>query len=212
MNQSYRLVWNRVRNAWMVVGECARSMGKGGGTARRAARRQPRGSLAAMVNRVGAFGWAGVIGMVGLLGTPLAWSQAARVSSVSSLPPAQLAPPAVNALPQGAQVLAGQVQIQQAVNQLTVQQQSSKAIINWQSCDIGQQATVQFQQPGSDAVALNRVQSGTASQIYGKLVANGQVFLLNANGVLFGPDAQVDVGALVAGAMRSPTPTFWLGG
>ena len=149
--------------------------------------------------------------MVGLLGTPLAWSQAAGASSVSSLPPAQLAPPAVNALPQGAQVAAGQVQIQQAVNQLTVQQQSSKAIINWQSFDIGQKATVQFQQPGSDAVALNRVQSGAASQIYGKLVANGQVFLLNANGVLFGSDAQVDVGALVAGAMKITDADFLAG-
>jgi filamentous hemagglutinin family protein len=108
-------------------------------------------------------------------------------------------------------VVAGQVQIQQAVNQLTVQQQSSKAIINWQSFDIGQKATVQFQQPGSNAVALNRVQTGAASQIYGKLVANGQVFLLNANGVLFGPDAQVDVGALVAGAMKITDADFLAG-
>jgi len=45
---------------------------------------------------------------------------------------------------------------------------------------------------------LNRVVGQDASQIQGQLNANGQVYIVNPNGVIFGKTAQVDVGGLVA--------------
>jgi filamentous hemagglutinin family protein len=124
---------------------------------------------------------------------------------------AALADPATNALPSGGQITAGQAAISQTGNTLTVQQASDKAIINWQSFDVGAQAAVRFSQPSTDSVALNRVQAQSPSQIFGKLTANGQVFLLNASGVIFGPEAKVDVGGIVAGAMKITDEDFLAG-
>ncbi|HHL4258875.1 TPA: filamentous hemagglutinin N-terminal domain-containing protein, partial [Escherichia coli] len=69
---------------------------------------------------------------------------------------------------------------------------------NWNSFDIGKGNTVQFYQPNSSAVALNRVVGGGESKIMGNLKANGQVFLVNPNGVLFGKDASVSTSGFVA--------------
>jgi hypothetical protein len=65
------------------------------------------------------------------------------------------APPA-NALPTGAQVAAGQASIGQNGKQMTINQGSDRAVINWQGFDIGSQAAVRFNQPGTSSVALNR--------------------------------------------------------
>lgn len=101
-----------------------------------------------------------------------------------------------NALPTGGQVTQGQAQIQQSMSQMQIQQQSQKAVIDWNSFNIGQQASVTFQQPNAQAATLNRVLNGS-SEIAGQLNANGQIYLLNPNGVLFGPTAQVNTGSLV---------------
>ncbi|MDC7903019.1 filamentous hemagglutinin N-terminal domain-containing protein, partial [Escherichia coli] len=71
-------------------------------------------------------------------------------------------------------------------------------VANWNSFDIGKGNTVQFYQPNSSAVALNRVVGGGESKIMGNLKANGQVFLVNPNGVLFGKDASVSTSGFVA--------------
>ncbi|HEX6858907.1 MAG TPA: YDG domain-containing protein [Caulobacteraceae bacterium] len=119
--------------------------------------------------------------------------------------------PAATALPTGAQVAAGQVAITTTPSTMNVVQASSKAVINWQSFDVGADAAVNFSQPGKDAVALNRVLGHDPSAIYGKLTANGQVFLINPNGVLFAPGAQVNVGALVASTMDISDQDFLAG-
>lgn len=113
------------------------------------------------------------------------------------------APPALpaNALPSGAQVAAGQAQISQQGANLLVQQHSQKLITNWQSFNIGSGAGVQFLQPNAQSVALNRVVAGDASQILGQLRGNGQVFLVNPQGVVFGQGARVDVGGLVVSSL-----------
>ena len=118
---------------------------------------------------------------------------------------------AANALPTGAQVVAGQAGVAQSGSQMTVTQGSDKAIINWQSFNIGSNAAVQFIQPSTSAVALNRVIAGDASQIHGKLSANGQVWLINLNGVLFGKGSQVDVGGLVASTLSITDADFLAG-
>ena len=121
-----------------------------------------------------------------------------------------VAPP-VNALPTGAQVAAGAASITQSANRMDINQSTQKAILNWQSFNIGADAQVNFAQPNASAVALNRVLSSDPSAIYGKLNANGQVFLLNPNGVLFGASARVDVGGLVASTMKLDDADFLAG-
>jgi len=116
--------------------------------------------------------------------------------------------PAVNALPTGGQVTAGQASINQSGATMNIQQATQKAIINWNSFNIGKNASVNFQQPNSSAVALNRIGGTSASQIYGQLNANGQVFLVNPAGVYFGPGAQVDVGGLVASSLNIKDSDF----
>jgi filamentous hemagglutinin family protein len=79
-----------------------------------------------------------------------------------------------------------------------IHQTTDKAIFNWQSFSISSGAGVAFQQPGSGSIALNRVTGPGASQIGGSLTANGQVWLVNPNGVFFGGGSQVNVGGLLA--------------
>lgn len=123
----------------------------------------------------------------------------------------QAAPPATNALPTNGQVIAGQVGISQSSNTMNINQSTQQGIINWQSFNIGSDATVNFVQPNSQAATLNRVTSGGASQIFGNLNANGQVFVVNPNGVLFGKSAQVDVGGLVASTLAISNEDFMAG-
>ncbi|MET0049298.1 MAG: filamentous hemagglutinin N-terminal domain-containing protein [Sedimenticola sp.] len=119
--------------------------------------------------------------------------------------------PAPNTLPAGGQIIHGQATTIQADNQLVIQQQSNKLISNWQSFSIGRDAAVTYQQPGGSSVALNRVTGMTPSKIYGRLSANGQVFLINPMGVTFGPGAQVDVGGLTASTLNISDSDFLQG-
>ena len=123
---------------------------------------------------------------------------------------AQAAPPH-QALPKGGQVVAGQARLSTSGNTLDVQQTSQKAIINWQSFNIGADAKVNFSQPNAASVALNRVVGTDPSAIFGSLTSNGQVFLLNPNGVLFGAGARVDVGGLAATTMALSDADFLAG-
>lgn len=122
--------------------------------------------------------------------------------------PTWAAPPAANTLPTGGQVVSGSASIGQSGSQMTVNQGSQKAIIDWTSFDIGKNAGVTFVQPNANAVALNRVTAGDASQIHGQLNANGQVWLINPNGVVFGQGSKVDVGGLVASTLNITNADF----
>ena len=63
---------------------------------------------------------------------------------------------------------------------------------------MGAGAGVTFQQPDSASIALNRVTGPEASAVNGSLLANGQVWLINRNGILFGQGSQINVGGLIA--------------
>nr|WP_315595444.1 filamentous hemagglutinin N-terminal domain-containing protein [uncultured Cupriavidus sp.] len=103
------------------------------------------------------------------------------------------------ALPTGGQVVAGQATIAQPnASTMHVDQSSQRAVIDWNTFSIGQDQTVQFNQPNGQAQMLNRVTGADASNIQGSLLANGQVLIQNANGVLFGKGAVVNVGSLLA--------------
>ncbi|MBS0375210.1 MAG: filamentous hemagglutinin family protein [Proteobacteria bacterium] len=87
-------------------------------------------------------------------------------------------------------------------SKLTVNQTSANATFNWSSFDIGANASVAFNQPSSTAIALNRIFQSSPSQIFGALTANGQVYLINQNGFVFGRTASVNVGGLLASALN----------
>jgi len=115
------------------------------------------------------------------------------------------------ALPTGGAVAAGGATISTAANAMTVSQSTQNVAINWQGFSIGQGQSVQFVQPSSSAVALNRVLGPDPSSILGSLSANGKVFLVNPNGILFGPGAQVNVGGLVASTRNITDADFMAG-
>ena len=103
--------------------------------------------------------------------------------------------------PTGGQIVSGSGQIQQSGNTTTIQQNSKVLSLNWQSFDVGADQTVNFLQPGASSIAVNRILGNTASEIFGHLNANGQVWLINPNGVLFGQGAQINVGGIVASTL-----------
>jgi filamentous hemagglutinin family protein len=100
------------------------------------------------------------------------------------------------AQPVGGVVSAGSAQIGTTLGNTTINQSSQNVAINWQSFNINLGESVNFVQPNSSSVALNRVLGSDGSSIMGSLSANGKVFLINPNGVLFGPTASVNVGSL----------------
>lgn len=117
----------------------------------------------------------------------------------------------VYALPVDGVVAQGSAGISSAAGSTTINQTSQNVAINWQSFSIGIGEAVQFVQPNSSSVALNRVLGPDPSSILGSLSANGKVFLLNPNGVLFGRGAQVNVGGLVASTLNMSDGDFMAG-
>lgn len=115
-------------------------------------------------------------------------------------------------LPGGGSVASGSATIGYTGTQATINQSSQGVIINWLNFDIGNGYSVQFNQPNASAVALNRVVgTGGPSVIDGTLTANGRVFLLNTAGILFGGNAQVNVGGLVASTLAMSDADFLAG-
>lgn len=117
----------------------------------------------------------------------------------------------VSALPTGGVVAAGSANISSAAKGSTITQTSQSAVINWDSFNIAGTETVRFLQPSSSSVILNRVLGSDPSSILGNLTANGIVFLVNPNGVLFGRGASVNVGGLVAATLNISDSDFMAG-
>jgi filamentous hemagglutinin len=86
-------------------------------------------------------------------------------------------------------------------NTLTINQTSNSAILNWSSFNVGANGSVSFHQPAASSIALNRIFQNSPSQIFGNLSANGQVYLVNLNGFLFGATSTVNVGSLLVSSL-----------
>src|SRR5215204_1411655 len=101
--------------------------------------------------------------------------------------------------PDGAVVVGGAAAVQgQGTSSVTVNQTTNAAIINWNTFNIGTGEKTQFVQPNSSSVVLNRVTGGLGpSSIDGTLSANGKVFLVNRDGMLFGPNAVINTAGFV---------------
>ncbi|MEY3872411.1 MAG: hypothetical protein RLZZ296_1406 [Pseudomonadota bacterium] len=106
------------------------------------------------------------------------------------------------AAPAGGQVTSGVGAITQSGLTTTIKQTSQNLSLNWQSFNVGAQETVNFVQPSASAIAVNRIYDTNGSQIMGRLNANGQVYLVNPNGILFGSGSQINVGGLVASTLN----------
>lgn len=134
--------------------------------------------------------------LIPLLGARIAWAE-----------------PAATTLPTGFASSGASIGIPAADNHMTINQHGTRAVIDWQSFDIGRDATVEFKQPTTSSIAVNRVNNGNdPTQIYGQLKANGRIVILDTNGVFFGSTAKVDVGGLIASTGQIENAAAFLDG
>jgi filamentous hemagglutinin family protein len=118
----------------------------------------------------------------------------------------------VMANPRGGDVVMGQAVIHtESDTKTTISQTTDKAVINWQQFNIGTGEWTRFDQPSKTSVTLNRVKGQDPSLILGNMSANGQVFLVNPNGIVFGKDSRIDVSALVASTADITNENFMAG-
>ncbi|WP_413731951.1 MBG domain-containing protein [Sodalis sp. RH20] len=185
MNCIFSVIWNHSCNAFVVVSELATRRGK-------------RSEVGAIQVDDHSTPCNGAL-------KPLPFAIALISCSIFCMPVVSIAAD----LPTGGHVVLGSGQIGTAANhQLTINQSSQKMAMDWQSFDIGKDNKVTFVQPGADSIALNRVIGADGSKIIGQLNANGRVFLINPNGVLFGQGASVSVGGLVASTLTLSNRDF----
>ncbi|MFM2342444.1 MAG: hypothetical protein RLZZ592_2097, partial [Pseudomonadota bacterium] len=189
MNKVHRTVYNEALGAWVAVSEVDRSVCAGAGSTGSAvcatSSRHPSRGIGRLVMTA-----------VAAALVSAGWAQAA---------------PGATELPTGGSVVAGQASLSTSGATLTVQQGSARAAIDWATFNVGSQAQVTFQQPSTSSVTLNRVLDTNASQIFGRISANGQVFLSNPAGIYFSPSASVEVGGLVATTGTIGTDAFMAG-
>src|ERR1035437_5036493 len=157
MNRIYRSIWNDKTGSFVAASENAKSGGN---------KSSPGATVVA----------AAVAGKTRFVPKRLGGSLSLALAFGSN----------VYAGPTGGAVSAGSASIAGGAGKTTISQSSQNVAINWQGFNIGQTESVQFVQPNSNAVALNRVLGSDPSSILGSLSANGKVFLLNPNGILFG--------------------------
>ena len=98
-------------------------------------------------------------------------------------------------------ITAGNASATATASSLTIDQSSDRLVLNWQQFNIGSDSEVKFRQPDATSVALNKIFQGDPVRILGTLQANGSVYLINQNGILFGPSARVNVGGLIASTL-----------
>ncbi|MCZ8254363.1 MAG: filamentous hemagglutinin N-terminal domain-containing protein, partial [Polaromonas sp.] len=186
MNRIYRLVWNTALSLWVAVAENAKGRGKGSPV---------RGGLAPASLQAGGF----------------SLNTACRAALVLV---AALAAPAHEALAANAadaSVSAGAGSVSTLGNTTTIHQTSQRMAIDWLNLSTRANEALVFNQPNASAIALNRITGSSPSELLGSLTANGQVFILNPNGVLFGAGSQVNVGGLVASTLSMSNADFLAG-
>ncbi|MGM0440082.1 MAG: GLUG motif-containing protein [Chlamydiota bacterium] len=118
-------------------------------------------------------------------------------------------PLTIHALPQEGKVVSGESSITQLdIATMEIRQHSDKSIVEWKDYSIGAKETVSYLQPNRQAISLNRVVGGNPSEIYGKIKANGQVWLINPNGILVGSKAKVAVGSFLGSTLSIADEDF----
>jgi filamentous hemagglutinin family protein len=121
-------------------------------------------------------------------------------------------PLCLEANPTGGAVAAGSATIAgQGSPAVTINQASNTAIINWQTFSIGSGELTKFIQPSSSSATLNRVLGGQTSFINGTLSANGQIYLINGNGIIVGSGGVINTAGFT-GSTRDISDSDFLSG
>jgi filamentous hemagglutinin family protein len=189
MNRIYRLVWNASLSLWVAVAENAKGASKGGSA---------RSSVQ----------WDA---MLAEGGPGFSLNTACRAALVVLTSLAVFTHQARAADAANASVSAGAAGIATVGNTTTINQSSQRVAIDWTSLSTAVNEALIFNQPNTQAIALNRITGSSPSELLGSLTANGQVFILNPNGVLFGAGSQVNVGGLVASTLSMSNADFMAG-
>jgi len=132
--------------------------------------------------------------------TPHRRERPARTALAGALALLTLAgPPAASANPHGGVVRGGIASITgQGTSRVDVTQRSQGAVLSWEHFDIAPGEVTNFHQPNANATAINRILQQDPSKILGSLNANGNVYLINPNGFLFGATAKIDTHSFAA--------------
>lgn len=189
MNSICKVIWSHVHQKMVVVSEIARSGSKSHSSRTRLVSAKHLRHLALAGPKPSALSFALALGL-GL-----------------SAAHAQLAP---SALPVGGSIAAGTATITQHGSSMQVNQSSQRAVINWQSFNVGSDAQLQFN--NGTGSTLNRVTGPDASTVLGRITATGQVIVSNGNGVYFGKGSRIDVGSFVATTHSISNDAFMAGG
>ena len=115
------------------------------------------------------------------------------------------------ASPEGGQVVGGSGSINQSSVNTTINQATQNMAIDWQSYNVQQNERVQYIQPNASSISLNRIVGNNASQIHGKIDANGQVILVNPNGIFFSATSSINVGGIMASGLDIKPSDFMNG-
>jgi len=196
MNRIYRLVWNAALSLWVAVAENAKGMSKGGS----ACTSVQWDSVQAAEGRGQGGG-----------GTGFRLNTACRAALVLLASLAVLTHEAHAADAANASVSTGAGTVSTVGNTTTINQASQRLAIDWTSLSTRANEALVFSQPNAASIALNRITGSSPSELLGSLTANGQVFILNPNGVLFGAGSQVNVGGLVASTLNMSNADFMAG-
>ncbi len=113
--------------------------------------------------------------------------------------------------PEGGVVTGGSGAISQGGATTTIQQSSQNMAIDWQNYNLGTNERVQYIQPNSSSLSLNHILSNSASEIRGRIDANGQVIIVNPNGIFFTADSVINVGGIIASGLNINTNDFMNG-
>lgn len=115
---------------------------------------------------------------------------------------------AAMALPVNPNVQSGSVSFTQTKTNLEATVGTQQSSINWDSFNIAENESVNFNFLKNNSISLNRVIGGDASKIYGNLSGNGTLFLINGSGILFGAQSSVNVNGLVASTLNITNANF----
>jgi len=113
--------------------------------------------------------------------------------------------------PTGGAIVGGAGSISQTGANTTVNQTTQNMAIDWQSYNVNANERVQYIQPNSSSISLNRILSQNGSTIAGRIDANGQVILVNPNGIFFTPTSIINVGGIIASGLNIQ-PTDFMNG
>ncbi|MCB1110198.1 MAG: filamentous hemagglutinin N-terminal domain-containing protein, partial [Chlamydiia bacterium] len=118
--------------------------------------------------------------------------------------------PALFAAPKGFKPHKGTASASQEGHR-TLVRSGQKAIIHWDQFSIESGELVHFHQKDATSRVLNRVMGKDASRIYGRLTSNGQVFLINPQGIYIGPSGRIETNGFVGSTLNLLDQDFWEG-